>query len=211
MRPDRLRRLSMVSRLKARLSFANVVSLFAVFVALGGSAYAAGVLPVNSVGTAQLKGGSVTSGKVKDGTLKAADFSKDQLEGPTGAMGPVGPAGPAGVVDTSQLFTKAVSDARYLGGALVTVVASRNFNAVYGNTLTATCPAGYRAISGGTDSSSRQDVWSAGSAPMVEAQDIGALSDGVHGAPTAWKVFGANLGGSDSTRFAIVVICAPVS
>ena len=60
------------SRLKARPSFANVFPLLAMFVALGGSAYAAGVVPINSVGTPQLKGGSVTSGKVKDGTLKAA-------------------------------------------------------------------------------------------------------------------------------------------
>ena len=118
-------RLMLVSRLKERLSFASVVSLLAVFVALGGSAYAAGVLPVNSVGTPQLKGSSVTSGKVKDGTLKAVDFARNQLRaGPDGAAGPAGPAGPAAVVDMSQFSTKGQSDTRYLRSGLVMVVAS---------------------------------------------------------------------------------------
>lgn len=62
-----------------------MVASLALFVALGGSAYAAGVLPVNSVGTPQLKGGSVTSGKVKDGALNAVNAAKEQLKvGSTG-------------------------------------------------------------------------------------------------------------------------------
>jgi hypothetical protein len=52
-----------VSRLLAalarRASFANVVSLIALFVALGSGAYAVTVLPANSVGAAQLKKNSV--------------------------------------------------------------------------------------------------------------------------------------------------------
>jgi len=204
----------MMSRLKARLSFANVVSLLAVFVALGGSAYAAGVLPVNSVGTPQLKTGSVTSGKVKDGTLKAADFARNALKaGPQGSIGPAGPLGPVGVVDVSQFSTKAASDARYLRGGLVTVVASLGFPNVGGNLADerATCPSGFQAISGGLDSSSRQDVFFSGSEPIVEGQDITALSDGLHGGATAWRVFGNNVGAAGGTTFAVVVVCAPVA
>src|SRR5690349_12476220 len=44
-----VRRIAMLSRLTARLSFANVISLTALVVALGGSAYAAVSLPKNSV------------------------------------------------------------------------------------------------------------------------------------------------------------------
>ena len=40
-----------MSRLRARLTFANVMSVAALFVALGGTGYAAIVLPANSVGT----------------------------------------------------------------------------------------------------------------------------------------------------------------
>jgi hypothetical protein len=42
-----------------RLTYANVVATLALFVALGGSSYAAFVLPANSVGTQQLRNGAV--------------------------------------------------------------------------------------------------------------------------------------------------------
>jgi hypothetical protein len=80
--------------IRSHLSFANVMSVIAVFIALGGAAYAAVKLPKNSVGTKQLKKSAVTSAKVADGTLEAADFKKGLLL--TGSVGPVGPQGPAG-------------------------------------------------------------------------------------------------------------------
>lgn len=54
----------MKEALSRRLSPALVVSLLALFVALGGTGYAAFSLPTNSVGTPQLKNGAVTSKKV---------------------------------------------------------------------------------------------------------------------------------------------------
>ena len=54
----------MLARLRSRLTFANVVSLLALFVALSGSAYAVTSLPKNSVGRTQLKRHAVTSSKV---------------------------------------------------------------------------------------------------------------------------------------------------
>jgi hypothetical protein len=87
--------------LRRHLSFANVVALIALFVALGGSAYAVTRLPHGSVGTAQLKNGAVTGAKVKKGSLLKSNFKAGQLPagvqgpaGPTGAQGPAGPAGP---------------------------------------------------------------------------------------------------------------------
>jgi hypothetical protein len=69
----------------------------ALFVALGGTSYAALVLPANSVGSAQLKRGSVTSAKVKDHTLKSVDFAAGQLKrGPAGAAGARGIQGAKG-------------------------------------------------------------------------------------------------------------------
>lgn len=100
------------------------IALLALFVALGGTSYAAISLPAGSVGTDQLKHASVTtlkvapgaitskrlqdrsvvrrkigdaaisSAKVADGTLLAEDFASGQL--PKGSTGPAGPAGPAG-------------------------------------------------------------------------------------------------------------------
>lgn len=72
------------------LTYANVVATLALFIALGGGAYAAIKLPKNSVTTIQ----------VKNGSLLAKDFKKGQLKagprGATGLTGPIGPVGPKG-------------------------------------------------------------------------------------------------------------------
>jgi hypothetical protein len=52
-----------------------VIALLALFVALGGTGYAAFKLPKNSVGTKQLKKNAVNSSKVKDNSLLAQDFA----------------------------------------------------------------------------------------------------------------------------------------
>ena len=85
---------------------ALVVSVIALIVALGGTSYAAITLAKNSVGSKQIKpkavtgsdiaNNAVTSGKVKDGSLRSADFAAGQLAGTVGAQGPAGAAGPVG-------------------------------------------------------------------------------------------------------------------
>ena len=77
-----------------RPSPALVVSVIALTVALGGTSYAAIVLPANSVGTRQLKKNAVTTAKVKNGSLRTADFGAGQL--PAGAAGAQGAAGAPG-------------------------------------------------------------------------------------------------------------------
>jgi hypothetical protein len=52
------------------------------------------VLPKASVGTGQLTKNAVTSAKVRDGSLTAADFRRGTLK--AGPRGPAGPAGPQG-------------------------------------------------------------------------------------------------------------------
>lgn len=52
-----------------RPSTALVVSMIALVMALGGTAYAKFTLPKNSVGTKQLKNGAVTTGKLKNGAV----------------------------------------------------------------------------------------------------------------------------------------------
>jgi collagen triple helix repeat protein len=73
---------------------ATVLAGLALVVALGGTGYAAVVLPAGSVGTAQLKKDAVVSSKVKNGSLRAADFAAGAL--PAGPQGPAGPAGRGG-------------------------------------------------------------------------------------------------------------------
>jgi hypothetical protein len=78
-----------LTQLRRRLSYANVTATIAVFLALGGGAYAAFKLPRNSVGTQQLRKNAVTSSKVKNHSLLASDFRLGQL--------PAGPRGPQGI------------------------------------------------------------------------------------------------------------------
>ncbi|HEY6030938.1 MAG TPA: hypothetical protein VIU44_10255 [Gaiellaceae bacterium] len=79
-----------------RPSPALVVASLALGVALGGTGYAAVVLPANSVGTAQLKNGAVVGSKVKPHSLPATSLKGPLPKGDPGPVGLAGPAGPAG-------------------------------------------------------------------------------------------------------------------
>ena len=67
----------MRENLRSKLSFANVTSALALFVALGGTSYAA--LARNSVGTVQLKRGAVTGIKVRGNTLTGTQINEARL------------------------------------------------------------------------------------------------------------------------------------
>ena len=79
---------------RPRATFANVVSCLALFVALGGTGYAAVSLPRNSVGPNQIRARSIDNSKIKKGSLLKSAFRKGQL--PRGLRGKVGAAGAAG-------------------------------------------------------------------------------------------------------------------
>jgi hypothetical protein len=99
-----------MERIQRHLSFANVTSLCALMVALGGTAYAGLNIPRDTVGakqikanavrSAEIKANAVKSGKVKNATLRAVDFRAGELpageRGPAGLIGPQGPPGAEG-------------------------------------------------------------------------------------------------------------------
>ena len=78
--------------MRRHLTPSLVISVMALFVALGGVSYAAIKIPQNSVGNTQLRKDAVTSTKVKDRSLLAKDFKSGQL--PAGAKGADGATGP---------------------------------------------------------------------------------------------------------------------
>jgi hypothetical protein len=97
-----------MSRIRRSFIFANVVSLLALFIALGGGAYAALNIPANSVGTKQIKNGAVSLKKISASARKSLKGNK----GPRGATGLSGPKGDPGVAgSTTAVWTGYLSAA----------------------------------------------------------------------------------------------------
>jgi hypothetical protein len=69
------------TKLRGRLTYANVMATVAVFIALGGASYAATQLPKNAVGTKQLKKNAVTPAKIKNGAVTAKKVKGGSLTG----------------------------------------------------------------------------------------------------------------------------------
>ncbi len=123
----------MLHLLSRRPSPAMVVASLALFVSLGGGAYAAVSVPPNSVGTAQLKnaavtgaklhGNAVSSPKVEDGSLLAQDIKAGQIAAGLGAAGGdltgsyPDPSIASGAVTNAKLAADAVNTANFNPGA----------------------------------------------------------------------------------------------
>jgi hypothetical protein len=95
-----------MGKLRARLTYANVMATVAVFIALGGASYAAVNLPPNSVGTPQLKNRAVTPPKLAAATIQRFR-GETGLPGPTGPIGPPGPTGGPGPTGPSDAYIDA--------------------------------------------------------------------------------------------------------
>jgi hypothetical protein len=101
----------MGSLLRRRPRHATIVAYLALFVALGGTSYAAikpsiGSTQIinNSVRSKDIRNNEIRSTDVRDGSLLATDFRAGQLPvGPPGPQGPTGPTGAAGK-DATNLF-----------------------------------------------------------------------------------------------------------
>jgi hypothetical protein len=74
----------------SRLSPALIVSLVALIVALGGTSYAAFVLPAESVGTRQLANGAVSTSKLKNRGVTGSKVAKNSITGANINVGTLG-------------------------------------------------------------------------------------------------------------------------
>jgi hypothetical protein len=86
------------------LSFANVISVIALFVALGGASYAAVTLPKNSVGPKQIKKNGVGASEIKKNAVRAAEIK-------SGAVG-------ASEIKSNAVGTGDIADTGVLGADL---------------------------------------------------------------------------------------------
>lgn len=96
----------MPSEIRRRLSYANVASSVALFIALGGTSYAL-TLPKDSVGAKQLRRASVGASELRTGSVRSLDIRNRTIalrdlatatrQRLRGQPGPPGPAGAPGV------------------------------------------------------------------------------------------------------------------
>lgn len=119
-----------------RFSYANVTASIALFVALGGTGYAAIKLPAKSVGTLQLKNKAVTRAKIADRAIDSSKVKDGSLT-PADLAGKVAGALTADGLAQIQRVTAPGANAAAPGGG---------FNLV---TATATCPPGTFVVGGG--------------------------------------------------------------
>jgi hypothetical protein len=162
----------------------NVVAYLALFVALGGTSYAAIRLPANSVGANQIRANAVRSVDVKNSSLHAADFKPGQLR-----AGPRGPQGAAGL--------QGVPGRDGTNGAKGTFgnVEARNEAYTTGPVVTASCLSGEVAVGGGVETN--QQAWVRVSKP----------TPGEGAAPSGWQgqiVNASNVGVAGR----VYVVCA---
>ena len=207
----------MIGSIRGKLSFANVMSMVAVMIALGGTSYAAIKLPANSVGSTQIKANAVTSPKVKNGSLTAQDFAAGQLlPGPKGDSGPKGTTGDQGVKgDTGAKGDKGDPGASGLAGA--GLATTRHIQApadladgTKGN-YDVYCPAGQRAIAGGGrgDDTASEGTVVTSSRPAKSSSDTEPPADG--GTFLGWRITVLNPTGGITTgiRPEVWVVCLP--
>jgi trimeric autotransporter adhesin len=219
-----------VNTLKRHLSVANVLSCMALFVALGGTAFAAVKLQANQVKSvniakqavtnAKIKTQAVTSGKIKNGTVNAADLGAGQVINEKIATG---------AVSSKKLGKKAVSPRAIANEAVTTdklanesIVASKLSTSFYDQFLrnvayenvgsssnsepnksaTATCPTGKQAIGGGVRLEGE----------LAEVSVTGSYPVSSGSARTGWEAIAHETGPGQTGAWSVVAfaICAEI-
>jgi hypothetical protein len=184
----------MWKRFLRRPSAPLVVALIALFVALGGTSYAAITLPRNSVGTVQIKNRAVTQKKIAKKTLAA-------LRGRRGATGQRGPAGPTG--------SPGAKGAQGIQGPagpvnLTYVTVESTAMAGMSQTADATCPAGMVVTGGGV----------LPAVPMgnqVNVDESDWVTSTTNGPPDTWEGVLFNSTGTDVNFFVDAICATPTS
>ena len=179
----------MSSMLRPRLTYANVTATLALFLALGGGAYAATSLPARSVGPTQLKANAVTRAKIKRSAVNGSKVANESLSGADikeSTLGVVPLATQATGLAKVTYKSAAGAVPGVPPGALVAPVA----------TGTLACDPGQKAISGGVKVDNPAAAFVEDSFP--------------DGGGTAWTV---RVGNSATTPvgFLVVAVCTPVT
>jgi hypothetical protein len=182
--------------IRNRLTFSNVMSFLALFVALSAGSYAAISLPKNSVGSKQLKAKAVTNAKLASNSVSApkiqanaVDASKVKDGSLTGSdinLGTLGKVPLAAAADTAG----AASIAR---AKIVTAPGSATPGSGTPGVATATCDAGLVVVGGGANVAD----------PTTEI-----INDSYPSSASSWT---ADVFSGGGTGFTVYAICAPAA
>jgi hypothetical protein len=109
-----------VKQIRKRLTYANVMSSIAVFLVVGGAtAFAAGHLGKNTVGTKQLKKNAVATAKIKKNAITTAKIKKNAITSAKIRGGAVGSDKLAnGAVGSDKLANGSVTSIKLANGAV---------------------------------------------------------------------------------------------
>jgi hypothetical protein len=195
-----------MSRSLRRPSPALIIAVVALFVALGGTGYAAIKLPKASVGAKQLKKNAVTSAKVKNSSLLLGDFrasERRKLRGPAGtpgAQGLQGIQGPKGATGVEKVVVRsaALLFASGSGGDGQTLSAS------------AQCQAAETVVGGGTEAGPTVIVGGQPNTFVTASRPAdasgGALGNGAE--PRGWYAEARRNSQTSAQTVTIYVLCA---
>lgn len=150
--------------LRSRLTYANVMATIAVFMALGGTSYAALTITTKNVknGTltaADVKKEALTGAQIRNGSITAKDLASGTLPraaatagvaGPAGAPGaPGAPGSPGAPGPTGPAGAEGDTGAKGDPGATNVVVRTKTESGTGNATAVAQCAAGETATGGG--------------------------------------------------------------
>jgi hypothetical protein len=92
-----------LARVRSRISYANITATLALFIALGGTGYAAVTLPRDSVGAKQIRNRAVGSSEIRNRAIKLHDIGRAARASLRGQTGPAGPAGPPAITENVRV------------------------------------------------------------------------------------------------------------
>ncbi len=200
---------------KIRLNYSNVTATLALFLALGGSSYAAisisgqnvrngtltgSDLKNESVKSRDIDNGSLTGSDLKNGSLLAGDFKAGELPagpaGPDGPQGPQGIPGPQGTSGASNVVARRTNR----------IVAAPAPGQVTYEPALASCLPGERAVGGGAGITNITSGFAAMFMSEPVEDDGSPPEDGE--VATKWRAVGINSDQSNPQTMNVHVLCA---